>query len=154
MRKLIIPLTLLLIAATGLTTQAQTDLTEKGGYVFNAAEEHSFLFVLDNRPNDLPEVRTGITKYIWKFHPSEKLKITQIKIDGSLADVPLIHITGFASKAKAMEFYQGLKTNRPDFLQMGMTKDYFVLSKTNYESIVRSKSLGNYKAFFEQNYLK
>ncbi len=154
MRKLIIPLTLLLAFAVRFSATAQTDLTEKSGFIVNAAEEHSFLFVLNNRPNDLPEVRTGITKYIWKHHPSDRLKITQIKIDGDLENVPLIHITGFDSKAKAMEFFNGLKKNRPDFLQMGMTKDYFALSKSNYETVVRTKSLNGYKSFFEQNYFK
>lgn len=155
MRKLFIPLTfLLLLAVYSPSLFAQNDLTEKAGYVFNAAEEHSFLFLLNNRPNDLPEVRTGITKYIWKYHPSDKLKITQIKIDGELENVPLILVTGFESKAKAMEFFQGLKTNRPDFLQLGMTKDYFAVSKSNYENIVRNKSFGNYRSFFDQNYLK
>jgi hypothetical protein len=53
-----------------------------------------------------------------------------------------------------MAFYKGLKQNRPDFLQMGMTKDYYALSKTNYEQVVRAKSANGYKAFFEENYLK
>lgn len=138
--------------ATQIAGFAQNDLTEKGAYSLNAAEEHSFLFILNNRPADLPEVRTGITKYIWKYYPSDGLKITQIKIDGDLEQVPLIHITGFDSKARAMEFFNGLKKNRPDFLQMGMTKDYFAVSKSNYETIVRSKSMNGYKSFFEKNY--
>jgi len=147
-------MTMTLLMAASFTSFSQTDLTEKGGYAVNAADEHSFIFVLDNKPNDLPEVRTGITKYIWKHHPSDRLKITQIAIDGDLENVPLILITGFSSGAKSMEFFNGLKKNRPDFLQMGMTKDYFAISKTNYETIVRSKSLSGYKSFFEQNYLK
>ncbi len=128
-------------------------MTEKGGYAIDKSEEHSFLFVLANRPYDLQEVRTGITKYIWKYHSNERLKITQIAIGGELENVPLIHITGFTSEASALAFFKGLKKNRPDFMQMGMTKDYFTLSKTNYEMIVRNKSLAGYKAFFEQNYL-
>lgn len=154
MRNYLIPLTFLCLLAAQVTGFAQNDLTEKGGYSISPAEEHSFLFILDNRPDDLPEIRTGITKYIWKYYPSDRLKITQIKIDGDLEEVPLIHITGFDSKAKAMEFYNSLKKNRPDFLQMGMTKDYFAVSKSNYETIVRSKSLNGYKSFFEKNYQK
>lgn len=127
-------------------------MTQKGGFVISPSEEHSFMFVLNNRPNDLQELRTSITKYIWKYHPDEKLKITQIQVDGDLKEVPLIHITGFANKEQAMVFYKGLKANRPDFMSMGMTKDYFPLSKTNYENIVRAKSLNGYKAFFQQNY--
>ncbi len=73
----------------------QDNLTQKGGYTLNANEEHCFLFVLANRPNDLQEMRTGITKYIWKYYPDAKLKVTQIQIDGDLKNVPLIHIGNF-----------------------------------------------------------
>lgn len=154
MHKIFIPLTFLFVLSFQNGISAQDELTEKGGYMLNAAEEHSFLFVLANRPGDLQEMRTGITKYIWKYHPEERLKITQIAVEGDLAEVPLIHITGFANKTQAMAFFNGLKKNRPDFLQMGMTRDYFAVSKTNYEKILRAKSLAGYKAFFEQNYLK
>lgn len=153
MLKFFIPLTFLAIFMLPNLASAQQDLTEKGGFVVNANEEHSFLFVLSNRPNDLQELRTGITKYMWKYYPNDKLKITQIQLDGDLKDVPLILITGFSDKAKSMEFYNSLKMNRPDFMQMGMTKEYFPLSKSNYEKIVRAKSLNGYKPFFQQNYL-
>jgi len=153
MFKFIIPLTLLALFILPTTTSGQENLTEKGGFVLNASEEHSFLFVLSNQAKDLQELRTGITKYMWKFHPNDKLKITQIQVDGELQEVPLILISGFADKSKAMEFYNGLKANRPDFMQMGMTKDYYPLSKSNYEKVVRAKSLNGYKPFFQQNYL-
>ncbi|MBK9013009.1 MAG: hypothetical protein IPM82_02405 [Saprospiraceae bacterium] len=153
MFKFFIPLTLLALFILPSSITAQENLTEKGGFAMNASEEHSFLFVLSNQAKDLQELRTGITKYMWKYYPNDKLKITQIQVDGELKDVPLILISGFSDKSKAMEFYNGLKTNRPDFMQMGMTKDYFPLSKSNYEKIVRAKSLTGYKPFFQQNYL-
>jgi hypothetical protein len=68
MLKFFIPLTFLAIFLLPNVVSAQEDLTEKGGFVMNAAEEHSFLFVLSNRQNDLQELRTGITKYMWKYH--------------------------------------------------------------------------------------
>jgi hypothetical protein len=152
MRKFFIPLTLMFLFVLPAALSAQDQLTEKGGYVVNANEEHTYLFVLSNRAADLQELRTGITKYIWKYHPNEKLKITQIAVDGDLKDVPLIYVTGFANKVQAMAFHNGIKTNRPDFMQMGMTKENFPLSKTNYETVIRTKSLNGYKAFFQQNY--
>ncbi len=133
---------------------AQDQLTEKGGFSVNANEEHYFIFVLANRPNDLPEVRAEITKYLWKNYAGAKLKVTQIQGEGELATIPLIHIQAFPNKAAAMDFYSNLKKNRPDFLQMGLTTDYFPLSKSNYETILRAKTLKGYKAFFEQQYLK
>ncbi len=153
MRNLFIPLTFLSMLVFQAAAFSQQDqLTEKGGYSMNASEEHYFLFVLNNRPADLPEMRGEITKYIWKFHPQAKLKITQIKIDGDLENVPLIHVQSFPNKAKAMAFQNNLIKNRPDFLQMGMTVDYFAVSKSNYEQIVRNKSLAGYKPFFQRNY--
>jgi hypothetical protein len=130
----------------------QDDLTAKEGYTLDSGEEHYFIFVLANRPADLPEVRASITKYIWKYYPQARLKVTQIAVDGDLANVPLIHLQTFKGKAQAMEFYKSLKKNHPDFLQMGMTLDYFPLSKSNYETILRAKSLDGYKAFFQKNY--
>ncbi|MEO1261965.1 MAG: hypothetical protein AAFZ15_24390 [Bacteroidota bacterium] len=153
MRKLMIPLTLLLLFLFSNNSFGQQDvLTEKGGFSLNETEEHFFLFVLNNRPVDLPELRGKITKYIWKYHPTPKLKITQIQVEGELAEVPMIHIKSFPSKAAAMKFYNDLKQNRPDFLQMGMTTDYFAISKSNFEKVVRAKSLKGYKPFFAVNY--
>ena len=153
MFKFIIPLTALFaICFINPSFSQQGEFTEKGGFSVDASEEHYFLFILNNRPADLPELRGEITKYIWKYHPSAKLKITQIKVDGELADVPILHIQKFKDKAAAMSFYKSIKSDRPDFLQMGMTKDYFPVSKTNYEKIVRSQSLVGYKPFFASNY--
>ena len=153
MKKFIIPFFALLFLAFQNDIIAQDDLVEKGGYSLNSTEEHHFLFVLKNNPADLPEVRAGITKYIWKYHPTDKLKVTQIKIGGELETTPLIHISSFSDQATAMKFYAGLKKNRPDFLQMGMTEDYFALSKSNYEAIIRAKTLKGYKPFFNLNYV-
>ena len=152
MKKLSIPLTTALFLFLPLFSFSQ-ELVEKGGFSLNADEEHYFLFVLsEERPEDLPELRGEITKYIWKHHPDAKLKITQIKVGGELETVPLIHLQSFRNKAAAMSFYNNLQKNRPDFLQMGMTVDYFPLSKSNYEKVLLSKSLLGYKPFFLKNY--
>lgn len=153
MRKFIVPLIALFTLCLQTDLIAQEDvLTEKGGFSLNAEEEHYFLFILNNRPSDLPELRGSITKYIWKKHPKAKLKITQIRIEGELKDVPMIHIKTFSNKAKAMAFYHDLEVNRPDFLQMGMTKDFFAVSKTNFQKIIRAQSITGYKPFFAMNY--
>ncbi|TAK43274.1 MAG: hypothetical protein EPO28_06155 [Saprospiraceae bacterium] len=150
MRKLI-PLAFLFVFFNS-SLFGQDGSSPKEGFTTNFEEEHYLIFVLANRPNDLPEVRAAITKYIWKYYPQAHLKVTQIAVDGDLANVPLIHLAAFKDKAQAMEFYNNLKKNRPDFLQMGMTLDYFPLSKSNYEAILRAKSLDGYKTFFQTNY--
>jgi hypothetical protein len=114
----------ILFAITAFPTLLPAQATgNSSGYSVERNGEHSMLFLLDNRPTDLQEIRTDITKYIWKNYPGQKLKITQIKIEGELENTPLIHISGFTGAEEAMKFYGSLKTNRPDFLQLGMTKD-------------------------------
>lgn len=142
----------LAFAFMAFNAHTQETLTSKGGYTLDANEEHYYIFVLNNRPADLPELRASITKYIWKHYPKANLKITQIEIDGELSDVPLLHVQSFPNKAEALAFHKALKTDHPDFLHMGMTVDYFPVSKTNFEAIVRSKSLNGYKDFFLKNY--
>lgn len=147
--------TLFLLAFFSLTIEVgfAQELSEKGAFLVNAQEEHHVLIVLANRPDDFPEVRTEVMKYIWKYFPGNPLKVTQIALGGDLQNVPLIHLQTFANQSQAMEFYNSLKKNSPDFMQMGMTVDYFALSKSNFEKLVRSKSLDGYKSFFEKNYL-
>ncbi len=141
-----------LFAFMAFNTDAQETLTPKEAFSLNANEEHYYIFVLNNRPADLPELRAAITKYIWKHYPKANLKITQIEIDGDLANVPLLHVKTFRNKAEALAFHQALLKDHPDFMHMGMTADYFPISKSNFEAIVRSKSLNGYKDFFQKNY--
>lgn len=149
--KLLIPIVVALLSLSN-SVYSQETLTPKEGFSVNDNEEHFYLFVLNNRPSDLPELRAAITKYIWKQYPNSHLKITQIEIDGSLAGVPLLHVQSFNNKAEALAFHKALKINHPDFLYMGMTEDYFPISKTNFETVVRNKSLEGYKEFFQKNY--
>lgn len=142
----------LVFALLARTVLSQENLNTKGGFVLNSNEEHYYIFVLNNRPADLPELRAAITKYIWKHHPKSNLKITQIEIDGELANIPLLHVKTFKNKEEALDFHRELINNHPEFLYMGMTVDHFPISKTNFEAIVRSKSLKGYKEFFENNY--
>lgn len=148
-----IPLLLLFLLAGINDTYAQ-DKGQKGVFVAAPQEEHNFLLVLAKRPGDFPEVRGEITKYIWKYYPNEHLKLTQIQVDGDLKNVPLILLQSFDDQAGAMDFYHSLKKNMPDFMQMGITVDYFAISVSNYNRIIRAQSLSGYKEFFEQEYLR
>ncbi len=131
---------------------SQEKLTAKAGFTLNANEEHYYIFVLNDRPADLPELRAAITKYIWKHYPQANLKITQLEIDGELSGVPLLHVQSFANKAEALAFHKALMTEHPDFMHMGMTVENFPVSKSNFEAIVRNQSLNGYKDFFLKHY--
>lgn len=126
----------------------------KDGFIFNPNEAHGFLIVLSKRFADLAEMRTDVTKYTWTYFAKDKLEVSQIRIGWKNLYENAMYIEGFREMEHAMKYFDSLKKNRPDFLQMGMTLDYFAVSKTNFDQILRNKSLLGYKEFFERYYLK
>lgn len=142
----------LLLLVTALPAIAQEKMTNKKGFTLSESEEHYFLFVLNNRPADLPELRGEITKYLWVHYPNERLKITQVELGGDLENIPVLFVKSFSGKADALAFYKALKARHPDFLHMGMTQEYFPISKSNFDIVVENNSLEAYKVFFERSY--
>ena len=86
-------------------------------------EDHYFIIIFSGKKIDFSETRASITKYVWTEHASDGLKLTHILI-GENRNVSAMQIETFKNGNSAMEFYNKLEKNRPDFLQMGLTKDY------------------------------
>lgn len=121
------------------------------GFAFAADEPHYILITMTDRALDIPEVRAEVTKYVWRNHAADKLKITHILI-GENRSTNAIILEAFTDKNHAMNFYDKMQTNHPDFMQMGLTKEYLVISKSNYEQILRNESMDGYTIFFKEKY--
>ena len=119
-------------------------------FTVQSDEEH-YAFIIPGNVVDLKEYRGSVTKYIWKNHAKDRLKINNIQI-GDSKKVEIIHVTTFKNKAHAMSFFNKTMKDYPDFMHMNMTEMFVVLSKSNYEEIIRKQTIGNYRAFFEENY--
>lgn len=127
---------------------------QKGGdFAFVADEPHYLLITMTNHAIDIPDVRAEITKYVWRNHAADKLSITHILI-GKNHNTNAMLLEEFTDKAHAMNFYKKMQVNRPDFMQLNLTKEYLVISKSNYEQILRNQSLKGYATFFKEKYLK
>ncbi|MCR9288090.1 MAG: hypothetical protein NXI23_11975 [Bacteroidetes bacterium] len=113
-------------------------------------EEHS-IFIIPGKVIDLNEYRGSVTKYVWRNHAKDRLKINNIEI-GETQKTEIIHISSFRNKSHAMEFINHMKSSFPDFLHMNMTEAYYAVSESNYNAILRNQGLENYEAFFEENY--
>ncbi len=136
---------LIALIISGLQSFAQND------FILDPSEEHGF-FIIANPIADIGEFRAEVTKYSWKNHASDKLKVSHIQI-GEGKKLAIMYLRPFRDKAHAMTFYKGLKSNHPNFLQMKMTDAFYPVSKSNYEEMVRKQNLDGYQTFFEQNYL-
>lgn len=150
--KVLVSFIFFLASFQALILNGQTSEANADGFSVTAGETHAFLIVISSNSLDIPEVRAGITKYLWKQHASDRLKITHIEL-GEASKKQVMYIEEFSDKNHAMKFYKGLKTNRPDFMQMGLTRDYYPISKSNYEILIKKQSLVAYKRFFRENYL-
>ncbi|MFT4762471.1 MAG: hypothetical protein ACI9XO_002338 [Paraglaciecola sp.] len=123
------------------------------GFAFEAEETHYILITMTDNAVDIPDVRAEVTKYVWRNHAAAKLKITHILIGESRSTNAII-LEAFTDKNNAMNFYEKMQTNRPDFMQMDLTKEYLAISKSNYNQILRNESMDGYTAFFKEKYLR
>ena len=142
-------LSLLLTISLAFAANAQTE----AGFVNSSNEPHYVLITMTKTAVDIPDVRAEVTKYMWKYHAADKLSISHILI-GENRSVGAMFIKEFRNAQHAMNFHQLMLKNKPDFMQMGLTKNYFVVSKSNFDQILRNRSLSGYDSFFQENYLK
>lgn len=123
------------------------------GFKFAADEPHYLLITMTDRPVDIPDVRAEVTKYVWRNHAADKLKITHILI-GENRSTNAILLEKFTDKNHAMNFYTKMQEKKPDFMLMDLTEEYLVISKSNYEQMLRNESLAGYATFFQEKYFK
>ena len=127
-----------------------SNLNAQNDFTVSSDEEH-YAFIIPGNVIDIKEYRGSVTKYIWKMHAKDRLKINNIQI-GDSKKVDIIHVTTFRNKVHAMSFFNKTIDDYPDFMHMNMTKMIVVISKSNYEAIIRNQEIGNYQAFFDENY--
>jgi hypothetical protein len=54
-----------------------------------------------------------------------------------------------------MNYYQGVQKNKNLFIKDGgIGYDIFPVTQKNYREVIKQKTILNYRAFFEQNYLE
>ena len=116
------------------TTTAQSET-----FTNSASEPHYVLITMTKQAVDIPDVRAEVTKYIWKNHPADKLNISHILI-GENRSVNAMFLKEFRNKAHAMSFYKKMMDTKPDFMQMNLTKDYYAISKSNFDQMLRNRT--------------
>ncbi|RMG85944.1 MAG: hypothetical protein D6714_05005 [Bacteroidetes bacterium] len=135
---------LLLLFRAGTSLSAQETFK-------NAPDEPHIFLIVPGEIVDLKEYRGSVTKYIWRKHARKNLKIRNIAI-GKNTKTDMILVEGFPNRAAAVQFYQSLKTDFPDFLHMRMTQYLLPVAQSNYDQIVRQQSLEGYVEFMRNYY--
>ena len=101
------------------------------------------------------EMKIQVADYNNKYHKLEKLRISNIYL-GKTADsrLPMVVVRRFKNKGEAMKYYSGVERNKGEFIKdSNVNYDVFPITQSNYRTILKNKSLGNYKSWFIENYV-
>ncbi len=114
-----------------------------------------YVIIVFNGEVVLNDAKIIVSDYNEKYHKPQKLRMNNIYLGEGEGKKPVIAIRRFNDKKEAMEYFDTARKNRKDFLDEGKYKyDVLPISQDNYRELLKSKTLEDYKAFFEKNYSK
>lgn len=137
------------IAANNVGSNNQGTATGKFKAEPNAS--HYFIVVIDGNSVRLTDSKNKVSDYHKKYHKLDRLRISNIYL-GSNTDTPILVIRRFKNQAKAMAYYDGIQSNKADFMPAGANYQMFPITQNNYRQILKAKSLNGYEDFFSTNY--
>ncbi|MCB0584976.1 MAG: hypothetical protein KDD06_06575, partial [Phaeodactylibacter sp.] len=116
---------------------------------------HYVIIVFGDKDVDLNKNKIIVSDYNEKYHKLDRLRISNIYL-GTDAEsrLPILVLRRFKDKADAMKYYDGIRKNPADFIPGTVSYEVFPVTTNNYREILKEKSVQNYRAFFELNYLK
>jgi len=141
--------------AGGLDKAAKTsengETADLSRFVLEPDKSHYFLAAID-KSLSTSEAKAAVADYNEEFHRLEKLAIGNVYMMNAGEQTPVIVIRRFRSQAEAMDYYASVTGNTDAYLK-GNEFTPLIISQGNYREVLRSKSLGDYLQYFQQNYL-
>ena len=115
---------------------------------------HYVIVVFNDKDIDLNKNKIIVSDYNDKYHKLDRLRISNIYL-GTDADsrLPILVLRRFKDKAEAMKYYTGIQKNSSDFISPAVNYEVFPVTQNNYREVLKEKSVENYRAFFQLNYL-
>lgn len=122
----------------------------------DAPEKLHYIFIvtygLDQKTFD--DTKVEILNYNKKFHRFDNLKISNIYLNQQ-TKARIILVRSFDDKEKAMKYYDGVQKNKSLFIaNPDIGYDIFAVTQKNYREVIKQKGINNYRAFYDQKYLK
>lgn len=135
----------------GLTEKTATDSLSESPYTFNAAQTHIFVLVMD--PEEVKKAKDLLSD-LEIFHASNfsgsRLRTGNMNMNSENA---IFIISPFTNSDKAKEYFEKFQSDfNTDGLSEKIKKDSFVISLENFQVLVKSKNIEEYRAFFQSSY--
>jgi tetratricopeptide (TPR) repeat protein len=115
------------------------------------AKLHYFIVALKKSTIKLSDAKADVSDYNRQYHKLDKLRISNVYL-GTDTSTPILVIRRFKTKELAMKYFDGITKNSADFLPEDTEYEMFAVTQYNYRQILKARSLGDYRAFFEENY--
>ncbi len=113
---------------------------------------HFIIVVLYNTDVvSLSDAKIKMSDYNGEFHKTDRLRLSHISLN-TTADTPVILVRRFKNKGEALKYYDGVQRKTQRFLPEGTDYEIFAVNQSNWREIIRSKTVANYREFFEENY--
>ncbi len=112
---------------------------------------HYFIVALKNNTIKLSDAKAAVSDYNRQYHKLDKLRISNVYL-GTDTSTPILVIRRFKTKTLAMGYFDGVSKNGEDFLPEDTEYEMFAVTQYNYRQILKTRSLVNYRTFFEENY--
>ncbi len=128
-------------------------LVEEDKTAFKVEDDklHYFIVALLNNTIKLSDAKAAVSDFNRAYHKLDKLRISNVYL-GTDTSTPILVIRRFKTKALAMNYFDGILKNSDDFLPEDTEYEMFAVTQFNYRQILKTRSLDNYRTFFEENY--
>ena len=136
-----------------LAKEESSNLNIKDNNLFtiNENEKHYFVLVFPNSEGDINTVKNKISAFNITFFKNDQLKMQNSILDKKNQT---IIVMPFENKSKAENYYKAFISQPAKSKLNDIAEKYntFVISQTNYLTLLQNKNLEEYLIFFKQNY--
>jgi tetratricopeptide (TPR) repeat protein len=113
-----------------------------------------YIIIVFNEDISLNDMKNKVSDYNRKYHKLDKLRISNVYLGKTPKERrPIVVVRRFKNKDEVMSYYDGIQKNKADFIDEAVDFDIMAVTQGNYREILKARSLGNYKQFFDLNYL-
>jgi len=122
-----------------------------GKFKLQDKKVHYMIVVLKGGKIELGDAKIKVSNYNREYHKTDKLRISNIYL-GADTNTPILVIRRFKNKEKSVTYFQGIMANKKKFLGDNNDYEVFAVTQHNYREILKSKSIEDYREFFNENY--
>ncbi len=127
------------------------DNQESESQFIHEPDKMHYMIITVASDDALTDAKIAVSNFNRKYYQAENLRISNIYLTPEGQErIPVIVIRRYENAEKAMEYYKATLLNRNDFIKDKF--EIYPITQTNYQQVIRNRSLGSYKDFFTASY--